>query len=76
MALLQCRVRIPAAPHHRGASLLSIISNPRKITCNKGSNYFRRPEPNLNVINSAMVDGPDVITAMILKGMLMFLSML
>ncbi|KAF6993545.1 hypothetical protein CFC21_010422 [Triticum aestivum] len=46
-------------PHHRGASLPSIRNNPRKISCGKGSEYFHRSAPNLNVIDGAIVGGPD-----------------
>jgi hypothetical protein len=49
----------PLQPHHRGASLPSIRSSPGKITCSDGSNYFRSPGPNLNVIDGAIVGGPD-----------------
>jgi hypothetical protein len=51
--------RYPLRPHHRGASLPSINSNPRKITCSEGSNYFNMPGPNSNVIEGAIVGGPD-----------------
>ncbi|XP_051227686.1 endoglucanase 14-like [Lolium perenne] len=51
--------RYPQQPHHRGASLPSIKSNPGKITCNEGSSYFQRPGPNSNVIDGAIVGGPD-----------------
>lgn len=51
--------RYPLQPHHRGASLPSITSNPGKITCNQGSDYFNRPGPNSNVIDGAIVGGPD-----------------
>ena len=51
--------RYPLQPHHRGASLPSINSNPGKITCSQGSDYFHRPVPNSNVIDGAIVGGPD-----------------
>jgi hypothetical protein len=51
--------RYPQQPHHRGASLPSINANPGKITCNEGSSYFQRPGPNSNVIDGAIVGGPD-----------------
>ncbi|KAM0911995.1 hypothetical protein ACQ4PT_013092 [Festuca glaucescens] len=51
--------RYPLQPHHRGASLPSINSKPGKITCNEGSDYFHRPGPNSNVIDGAIVGGPD-----------------
>lgn len=51
--------RYPLRPHHRGASLPSITSNPGKITCSQGSEYFNRPGPNANVIDGAIVGGAD-----------------
>uniref|UniRef100_A0ACD5W760 Uncharacterized protein n=1 Tax=Avena sativa TaxID=4498 RepID=A0ACD5W760_AVESA len=51
--------RYPLQPHHRGASLPSINANPAKITCSEGNNYFHRPGPNSNVIEGAIVGGPD-----------------
>uniref|UniRef100_A0ACD5TY72 Uncharacterized protein n=1 Tax=Avena sativa TaxID=4498 RepID=A0ACD5TY72_AVESA len=51
--------RFPLQPHHRGASLPSINSNPAKISCSEGNNYFHRPGPNANVIQGAIVGGPD-----------------
>ena len=51
--------RYPTQPHHRGASLPSLTNNPGKISCGKGAEYFHRSAPNLNVIDGAIVGGPD-----------------
>ncbi|KAI5017263.1 hypothetical protein ZWY2020_037641 [Hordeum vulgare] len=51
--------RYPSQPHHRGASLPSVRTNPGKISCGKGSDYFHRSAPNPNVIDGAIVGGPD-----------------
>ncbi|XP_048574614.1 endoglucanase 14-like [Triticum urartu] len=51
--------RYPLQPHHRGASLPSIRKYPGKISCGKGAEYFHRSAPNLNVIDGAIVGGPD-----------------
>ncbi|CAM0958146.1 unnamed protein product [Alopecurus aequalis] len=49
----------PLRPHHRGATLPSINSNPGKINCSQGSDYFNKPGPNANVIDGAIVGGAD-----------------
>ncbi|XBJ22588.1 hypothetical protein VPH35_000959 [Triticum aestivum] len=51
--------RYPLQPHHRGSSLPSIRKYPGKISCGKGAEYFHRSAPNLNVIDGAIVGGPD-----------------
>ncbi|KAF6993546.1 hypothetical protein CFC21_010423 [Triticum aestivum] len=51
--------RYPLQPHHRGASLPSTKNNPGKISCGKGADYFHRSAPNLNVLDGAIVGGPD-----------------
>ncbi|KAJ0978290.1 hypothetical protein J5N97_013764 [Dioscorea zingiberensis] len=51
--------KYPVKFHHRGASLPSIKTNPRLIACKDGFNYFRSDRPNPNVLDGAVVGGPD-----------------
>jgi endoglucanase len=46
--------------HHRGASIVSIKKNNKAVTCKGGfDQYFNRAEPNPNVLDGAVVGGPD-----------------
>ncbi|KAE8038507.1 hypothetical protein FH972_011009 [Carpinus fangiana] len=46
--------------HHRGASIESIKKNNKAVTCKGGFDlYFNRAEPNPNVLDGAVVGGPD-----------------
>ncbi|XP_072960101.1 endoglucanase 13-like [Typha angustifolia] len=50
----------PVQVHHRGASIVSIKSNGEFVSCKGGIFWFNRNEPNPNVIDGAIVGGPDV----------------
>ncbi|XP_022155794.1 endoglucanase 13-like [Momordica charantia] len=50
----------PTQVHHRGASIVSIKSNPSPVTCQVGFElWFYRNAPNPNVLDGAIVGGPD-----------------
>ena len=49
----------PKQVHHRGASIVSIKTNPEPVTCLGGFLYFNSSEPNPNVLDGAVVNGPD-----------------
>ncbi|XP_072960100.1 endoglucanase 13-like [Typha angustifolia] len=49
----------PVQVHHRGASIVSIKSNGVFVSCKDGYSWFNRNEPNPNVIDGAIVGGPD-----------------
>ncbi|KAL2652178.1 hypothetical protein R1flu_020306 [Riccia fluitans] len=50
----------PQFPHHRGASIVSIKSNPAFVACDVGyEEWFQSPAPNPNVLKGAVVGGPD-----------------
>nr|XP_023886155.1 endoglucanase 14-like [Quercus suber] len=49
----------PKQVHHRGASIVSIKINPEPVTCLGGFLYFNSSEPNPNVLDGAVVSGPD-----------------
>ncbi|KAM3685656.1 hypothetical protein ACB098_11G137800 [Castanea mollissima] len=50
----------PKQLHHRGASIVSIKKNPEPVTCKGGFDlYFHSNEPNPNVLDGAVVGGPD-----------------
>uniref|UniRef100_A0A2N9F1G4 Endoglucanase n=1 Tax=Fagus sylvatica TaxID=28930 RepID=A0A2N9F1G4_FAGSY len=50
----------PKQVHHRGASIVSIKTNPELVTCKVGFDlYFNKNEPNPNVLDGALVGGPD-----------------
>ncbi|KAK7852647.1 endoglucanase 13 [Quercus suber] len=50
----------PKQLHHRGASIVSIKKNPEPVTCKGGFElYFNKNEPNPNVLDGAVVGGPD-----------------
>lgn len=51
----------PRQVHHRGASIVSIKQNRTVVTCKGGFNdWFDRKESNPNVIEGAIVGGPDL----------------
>lgn len=46
--------------HHRGASIESIKKKPEAVTCKGGFDlYFSRAAPNPNVLDGAVVGGPN-----------------
>ncbi|VVB03362.1 unnamed protein product [Arabis nemorensis] len=50
----------PKKPHHRAASIVSIIKSRALVTCSGGfSQWFNNPAPNPNVLTGAVVGGPD-----------------
>ncbi|CAH8354123.1 unnamed protein product [Eruca vesicaria subsp. sativa] len=50
----------PKKPHHRGASIVSIKKNKTPVDCKGGfSEWYNNPAPNPNVLNGAIVGGPD-----------------
>ncbi|KAG6574819.1 Endoglucanase 13, partial [Cucurbita argyrosperma subsp. sororia] len=50
----------PTQVHHRGASIVSIKTNPNPVSCQDGFNlWFNRNAPNPNVLIGAVVGGPD-----------------
>lgn len=52
--------KYPTQPHHRGASIVSIKKDPTHVTCQGGmDDWFRRSSPNPNVLDGAIVGGPD-----------------
>ncbi|KAM0948965.1 putative cellulase [Dioscorea sansibarensis] len=52
----------PGQVHHRAASIVSIKKDPARVTCNGGfESWFNRNAPNPNVIDGAVVGGPDAV---------------
>ncbi|CAK7337882.1 unnamed protein product [Dovyalis caffra] len=52
----------PTQPHHRGASIVSIKKNPKPVACQEGYQvWFKRKAPNPNVLEGAIVGGPDAL---------------
>ncbi|GLJ58685.1 hypothetical protein SUGI_1467820 [Cryptomeria japonica] len=52
--------KYPRQPHHRGASVVSIHQQPRKIKCIEGfMNWFHKDSSNPNTLIGAIVGGPD-----------------
>ena len=50
----------PQQVHHRGASIVSIKTNPAPVGCHDGfTNWFYKNQPNPNVLVGAIVGGPD-----------------
>ncbi|KAK9159108.1 hypothetical protein Scep_005682 [Stephania cephalantha] len=50
----------PKEVHHRGASIVSIKASPAPVECKEGfTKWFNRNEPNPNVLDGAIVGGPD-----------------
>lgn len=49
----------PTHVHHRAASLPSIFSQPGKIGCQQGFQWFNSPNPDVNVAMGAIIGGPD-----------------
>ncbi|KAJ3676353.1 hypothetical protein LUZ60_003765 [Juncus effusus] len=55
------RSNYPGQVHHRGASIISIKKDNSPVTCQGGfSTWFNKNAPNPNVIDGAIVGGPDV----------------
>ncbi|WCJ39873.1 glycosyl hydrolase 9C1 [Euphorbia peplus] len=50
----------PVHVHHRGSSIASVFDLHSSVQCVQGfETWYRRPEPNPNVIYGALVGGPD-----------------
>ncbi|KAJ4978211.1 hypothetical protein NE237_008991 [Protea cynaroides] len=50
----------PQQVHHRGASIVSIKEDPSPVTCKGGfDDWFNKNAPNPNVLEGAIVGGPD-----------------
>lgn len=50
----------PKKVHHRGASIVSIKTDRTPVECKKGFEvWYRRDAPNPNVLEGAIVGGPD-----------------
>ncbi|CDP14001.1 unnamed protein product [Coffea canephora] len=50
----------PQQVHHRGASIVSIKEDKTPVSCQQGfSDWFNRNAPNPNVLDGAIVGGPD-----------------
>lgn len=50
----------PTKVHHRGASIVSVKKDPTPVDCKGGfDRWFHSPNPNPNVIDGAIVGGPD-----------------
>ncbi|XP_065870696.1 endoglucanase 8-like [Euphorbia lathyris] len=49
----------PKKIHHRGSTLPSIENHPKHIGCHDGTPYFESNNPNSNVLDGAIVGGPD-----------------
>lgn len=52
--------KFPERIHHRGSSLPSITQQPQHINCSGGATYFYSNNPNPNLLNGAVVGGPDI----------------
>ncbi|KAL6189693.1 hypothetical protein ACLB2K_036096 [Fragaria x ananassa] len=48
----------PKQIHHRAASIVSIKTDPARVTCEGGFDWFHKPAPNPNVLEGAIVT-PD-----------------
>lgn len=52
--------KYPTQPHHRAASIVSIKKDPTPVTCQGGMDeWFKRSSPNPNILDGAIVGGPD-----------------
>ncbi|XP_020522306.1 endoglucanase 14 [Amborella trichopoda] len=52
--------KFPGKVHHRGASIVSVKKDPTPVGCQQGFvDWFNRDAPNPNVIDGAIVGGPD-----------------
>lgn len=49
----------PGQVHHRGASIVSIKTSPAPVDCKGGFDWFNKNQPNPNVLEGAIVGGPD-----------------
>ena len=49
----------PKKVHHRAASIVSIKKYKKFVTCKEGFSWMNRSEPNPNVVEGAVVGGPD-----------------
>ncbi|KAF8028670.1 hypothetical protein BT93_E1348 [Corymbia citriodora subsp. variegata] len=50
----------PTQVHHRGASIVSIKKDPTPVGCSQGFDlWFNKDAPNPNVLDGALVGGPD-----------------
>lgn len=58
--MVGCGSNFPQRVHHRGASVVSYRNNKGFIGCTQGyDNWFKRLDPNPNVVAGAIVGGPD-----------------
>ncbi|KAG9444249.1 hypothetical protein H6P81_015589 [Aristolochia fimbriata] len=51
--------KYPQHVHHRGSSVPSVRSHPDPISCNSGFQYLYTSSPNPNILEGALVGGPD-----------------
>ncbi|ERN05294.1 hypothetical protein AMTR_s00007p00145940 [Amborella trichopoda] len=52
--------KYPMKCHHRGASIVSVKKDPTPVSCQGGfDKWFNRNDPNPNVLDGALVGGPD-----------------
>lgn len=52
----------PSRVHHRGASVISYKKSKGFIGCTQGyDTWFKSPDPNPNVVDGALVGGPDYL---------------
>ncbi|KAJ8476759.1 hypothetical protein OPV22_020486 [Ensete ventricosum] len=51
--------KYPVQVHHRGASIVSIKADHKSVGCKEGFDWFNRNSPNPNVLDGALVGGPD-----------------
>lgn len=53
--------KYPQRVHHRGSSIISIQKDNTPVGCKEGfSNWFNKDAPNPNVLEGAIVGGPDL----------------
>ncbi|XP_022958869.1 endoglucanase 14-like [Cucurbita moschata] len=53
--------KYPTQVHHRGASIVSIKTNPTPVECKAGFDlWFHKNAPNPNVLTGAVVGGPNI----------------
>ncbi|KAL5710170.1 cellulase [Ranunculus cassubicifolius] len=51
--------KFPGQVHHRGASIVSIKMDSSPVTCDGGYSWYNKIAPNPNVVDGAIVGGPD-----------------
>ncbi|WOL05056.1 hypothetical protein Cni_G13779 [Canna indica] len=55
----------PVKVHHRAASMVSIKVSKEPISCQGGFSFYRSNDPNPNVLEGAIVGGPDASDAFV-----------